>query len=83
MTTYDNAVFHPQQSNTNNRAECVCSSVPLDTRPLEEGYSYHIYEAKEFTHDCQEAAVTNTFKQELKAETLLYLPTFTEHDCCL
>ena len=35
---------------------------------------YHIYKAGEFTCDCQEAAVTNTFKQELKVETLLYLP---------
>ena len=35
-----------------------------------------MYEAKELTRDCEEeAAVTDTFKQELKAETLLCLPT--------
>ena len=34
-----------------------------------------MYEAKEFTRNCKEAAVTDTFQQELKAETLLCLPT--------
>ena len=61
--------FHPQQNNT-NWANCVCSSIPSDARQLGR-HSYHIYEAKEFTRDFQEAAVTGTFKQELKAETLL------------
>ena len=61
--------FHPQQSNT-NWADCACSSIPSDARQLGEGCSCHIYEAKKFIRDCQEP-----FKQELKAETLLGLPT--------
>ena len=42
--------------------------MPSDVRQLGEGYGYYIYEAKEFTCDCQEAAVTGTFKQELKTD---------------
>ena len=48
----------------------MCPSTPSDARLLGGGRSYHVYKAKEFRRDCQEAAVTDTFKQQLKAETL-------------
>ena len=57
--------FHPQQSNP-TWADCMCSLIPSDERQLGEGGSYHLYEAKEFTHDGQEAAVTTPSSKNWK-----------------